>query len=249
MKTLYRIRLVSLIALVASVAPIASVVPVTSTRIRPISTLNSSGSAESRNSITVHAAGRGNPWLNLSDGGELLTAYIGAATLEHILEQNLAPSLALASTDFDEDGVPDLVPRVEQSTQKMEGVARTFTVTNTNDSGPGSLRQAILDSNGAPSQQTIAFNIGGGGLQTTTPTSPLPAITDPVIIDGTTQPGFAGSPIIDPPIHPGEILLEEFLRPMGISQYQLVREIKVDELIVSLRKLWAILRLHPLEFK
>src|SRR2546422_10044791 len=72
MKTLYRIRLVSLIALVASVVPIASVVPVTSTRIRPISTLNSSGSAESRNSITVHADRRGNPWIKLSDGRELL---------------------------------------------------------------------------------------------------------------------------------------------------------------------------------
>lgn len=30
-----------------------------------------------------------------------------------------------------------------------------------------------------------------------------------------------------PPIHPGEILLEEFLRPMGISQYRLANEISV----------------------
>jgi addiction module HigA family antidote len=30
-----------------------------------------------------------------------------------------------------------------------------------------------------------------------------------------------------PPIHPGEILLEEFLRPMGISQYRLARSISV----------------------
>ncbi len=29
------------------------------------------------------------------------------------------------------------------------------------------------------------------------------------------------------PVHPGEILLEEFLKPMGISQYQLAREISV----------------------
>jgi addiction module HigA family antidote len=29
------------------------------------------------------------------------------------------------------------------------------------------------------------------------------------------------------PIHPGEILLEEFLRPMGISQYQLAKDISV----------------------
>ena len=30
------------------------------------------------------------------------------------------------------------------------------------------------------------------------------------------------------PIHPGEILLEEFLKPMGISQYRLARDTNVD---------------------
>jgi addiction module HigA family antidote len=30
-----------------------------------------------------------------------------------------------------------------------------------------------------------------------------------------------------PPIHPGKILLEEFLQPMGISQYRLAKEISV----------------------
>jgi addiction module HigA family antidote len=30
-----------------------------------------------------------------------------------------------------------------------------------------------------------------------------------------------------PPIHPGEILLEEFLRPMNISQYRLAKDISV----------------------
>jgi addiction module HigA family antidote len=30
-----------------------------------------------------------------------------------------------------------------------------------------------------------------------------------------------------PPVHPGEILLEEYLNPMGISQYRLAKEISV----------------------
>jgi addiction module HigA family antidote len=30
-----------------------------------------------------------------------------------------------------------------------------------------------------------------------------------------------------PPIHPGEILLEEFLKPMGVSQYRLAKDIHV----------------------
>jgi antitoxin HigA-1 len=31
-----------------------------------------------------------------------------------------------------------------------------------------------------------------------------------------------------PPIHPGEILLEEFLKPLGISQYALAKDISVS---------------------
>src|SRR5712691_2231229 len=62
-------------------------------------------------------------------------------------------------------------------------------VTNTNDSGPGSLRQAILDVNADPDVTLITFNIPGGGVQTITPTSALPTITNPVLLDGYTQPG------------------------------------------------------------
>ena len=67
--------------------------------------------------------------------------------------------------------------------------AATYTVTNTNDSGPGSLRQAILDANANAGADTIAFNIPGGGVQTITPATDLPQITDGVTIDGYTQPG------------------------------------------------------------
>ena len=31
-----------------------------------------------------------------------------------------------------------------------------------------------------------------------------------------------------PPIHPGEVLLEDFLKPMGISQYRLAKDISVS---------------------
>ena len=67
--------------------------------------------------------------------------------------------------------------------------ADTFTVTNINDSGAGSLRQAILDANANPGPDTIAFNIPGGGVQTITPATALPQISDGVTIDGYTQPG------------------------------------------------------------
>jgi hypothetical protein len=67
--------------------------------------------------------------------------------------------------------------------------AVTFTVTNTNDSGMGSLRQAILDANAAAGADTIAFNIVGGGVHTIALATELPDITSPVTIDGYTQSG------------------------------------------------------------
>ncbi|MEO8434758.1 MAG: Calx-beta domain-containing protein [Pyrinomonadaceae bacterium] len=73
----------------------------------------------------------------------------------------------------------------------------TFVVINTNDSGPGSLRQAILDANFNPGADIISFSIPGSGPHTITPASALPDITDVVTIDGTTQPGFQGAPVIE----------------------------------------------------
>ncbi|GEM_PF-2797633 len=67
--------------------------------------------------------------------------------------------------------------------------AATYTVTNTNDSGAGSLRAAIEGANADPGS-TIEFAIPGGGVQTITPLSPLPPLTgDGIIIDGYSQPG------------------------------------------------------------
>jgi hypothetical protein len=67
--------------------------------------------------------------------------------------------------------------------------ADTFTVTNTNDDGVGSLRQAIEVANAASGADTIKFNIPGAGVRTIAPTSRLPEITGPVTIDGYSQPG------------------------------------------------------------
>jgi hypothetical protein len=72
----------------------------------------------------------------------------------------------------------------------------TFTVTNTDDAGRGSLRQAILDANGDPGPNTIIFRMRGQSVHTIAPASPLPTIISPVTIDGTTQPGFQGTPLI-----------------------------------------------------
>src|SRR5437588_7006432 len=81
-------------------------------------------------------------------------------------------------------------------------LATDYPVTTTDDSGPGSLRDAITSANGHPGLDRITFAIGTGsqtirpGSSSSNPDEPLPKITDPVVIDGTTQPGYSGTPLI-----------------------------------------------------
>lgn len=77
-------------------------------------------------------------------------------------------------------------------------VAQTiFTVTNLNDSGPGSFRNAIEQANANPGADVISFNFAGTPPFIIAPQSLLPEISDAVTIDGTTQPGFAGTPVVE----------------------------------------------------
>lgn len=60
-----------------------------------------------------------------------------------------------------------------------------------------SLRAAIQTAENLPGTDRIFFNIPGGGVQTISPSSVLPEITQPVILDATTQPGFTNRPLIE----------------------------------------------------
>src|SRR5215207_72148 len=79
----------------------------------------------------------------------------------------------------------------------------TFTVNSTADPGTGgcnatqcTLREAInaANANNNPTEKDlINFNITGTGVHTISPTSPLPLITEPVIINGYSQPGSSAN--------------------------------------------------------
>jgi hypothetical protein len=79
---------------------------------------------------------------------------------------------------------------------EVQEVSSPFVVTNTNDFGPGSLRQVIMDADNSSDPVTITFAIPGTGPRTIRPESPLPVITHPLLLDGTSQPGYAGQPLI-----------------------------------------------------
>jgi len=85
--------------------------------------------------------------------------------------------------------------------ESLEGkqLLATFTVTGTGDSGPGTLRQAILDADAAPAPTRIVFQIPPppgpvvSPVVELDPTSELPPLGPGVVIDGTTQAGYSPS--------------------------------------------------------
>src|SRR5690242_8126156 len=59
--------------------------------------------------ITVQAAGRGKPFLNLQDGRSMKVVYRGESALTSALQSGAAQARTLASADFDRNGTPDVV--------------------------------------------------------------------------------------------------------------------------------------------
>jgi hypothetical protein len=108
--------------------------------------------------------------------------------------------IAVLAMRLDDDALDDLVVLTDEPTALLilEGApASTFVVTSTNDAGGGSLRQAILDANASPGADAIHFDIPGTGPHRIELLSGLPAISETISIDGTTQPGFSGTPLVE----------------------------------------------------
>ncbi|EMI55521.1 Cadherin domain protein, partial [Rhodopirellula sallentina SM41] len=118
------------------------------------------------------------------NGGYVQTHALTAGSLAH----NAGAVSGASATDgrnVARDASPDI--------GAFEAAGTTFTVTNTADSGAGSLRQAILDANASVGADTIEFNISGTGVHVIAPTSVLPTITEAVTIDATTDDSFAAN--------------------------------------------------------
>ncbi len=103
-------------------------------------------------------------------GSAHLGGYVGATDLL-FPRLGLAQNITVNSTGDGSD--PDTT----------DGVCQTATP------GECTLRAAIQQANAMTGTDTIAFNIPGAGPHTIAPATQLPTITDPVIIDGYTQPG------------------------------------------------------------
>jgi CSLREA domain-containing protein len=84
------------------------------------------------------------------------------------------------------------------------GSVVSYTVNTADDEDDGacttshcSLREAIAAANDYPGFNKIYFNIPGAGVHIIETETGFPDISDPVAIDGTTQPGYANTPLIE----------------------------------------------------
>lgn len=140
----------------------------------------------------------------LDEGARRLHVVSGSAVATKAIAEPIvydvdAAPVAAATMRLDDDAMSDIVlVRRGRGAPAVVNAARGigFTVTTNADSGPGSLRQAILDTNALPGADTITFALPPNNL-TITLATPLPAVTSPVTIDATTQAGYNGTPIVE----------------------------------------------------
>ncbi|MES2356469.1 MAG: DUF4347 domain-containing protein [Pseudomonadota bacterium] len=128
----------------------------------------------------------------VSSLGQLTGADVAAST-DLTGEKNLGGNwlLEYAAGKIESSTIVDAVAQAD-----FHSVLATYTVTNTANSGAGSLRQAIINANANAGTDAISFSIGSGS-QTIALTSALPTITGRVAIDGTSQTGYASTPLIE----------------------------------------------------
>ena len=136
-----------------------------------------------------------------SESGQLLAQGLAELTAADVAASVNPTGSSLLGGDwkleFSTGSIEGISVISDAGQQSWRGLLASFTVSNTNDSGVGSLRQAILDANALAGPHTIDFNIAGAGVQTIALSSALPEITQTITLDGTSQPGYAGTPLIE----------------------------------------------------
>jgi len=134
--------------------------------------------------FTVNAGGTNSEYQWFKDGDELgtpssdNTLTISSVSLSDVGDYGCYVTNSVA---------PDLILQADPAS--LDVIDAIVQVINTNDAGPGSLRSAINFANSNEGLDEIVFNISEPEPLTITLLTPLPAIDDPVIIDGYTQDG------------------------------------------------------------
>ena len=163
------------------------------------------------------AAALGDVWAEQTYGDDPTTPALDLGTRYGGRTNGISDDVDPALTDPASSEYQHLA-RVSTATADVTGVEFGFSfvvVVNTRDgdddgaanrSVQGSLRQFVQNGNAIPGAATSVFGIpvidpgfngGGNGEYTIQPLTALPAVSDPLTIDGGTQPGYAGAPIVE----------------------------------------------------
>jgi hypothetical protein len=161
----------------------------------PVVAVNDTYNIDENNTLTVPAPGVLSNDYDLS--GKTLSAVLDKSTSHGTLSFQsdgaftYTPTANFVGADTFTYYATDGTNNSNVATVTIDVNSKTLTVTNTNDSGPGSLRQAMLDANLATSAppDTILFKIPGTGPFTITPLTPLPTLTHATVINGYSQSG------------------------------------------------------------
>jgi CSLREA domain-containing protein len=139
-------------------------------------------------------------WFTEQSGDRIGRITTGGAITEIVLSPTSSP----AGITTGPDGNIWFAEYGRHMIGRLSLAAGPLIVNSTSDPGDGvcdavecTLREAIDAANAHAGIDVINFSIGLGGAQTILPSSPLPAIVDQVVLDATTQPGFAGMPLIE----------------------------------------------------
>jgi hypothetical protein len=141
--------------------------------------------------------------VSVDNGGSIVTqigTLFGSANLD-ASRRPQPPSVAIDAAHanpsggigtYDASGAPRTIGvRADRGAleSSFNAASTTIIVTNTNDSGPGSLRDAITNANADADLDTIEFDLAGACPSLITLTSALPNIVQPLVIDGYSQTG------------------------------------------------------------
>lgn len=152
--------------------------------------------ASSRAGMDLVGLDRAGVSLSILEGGDVAKADPAAPVAFELTSAPVAVLPMRLNPDASDDLVAVTSASATPSVALSSKLRANFSVTSTADSGPNTLRDAIDQANMLGGADTISFSITGTGPHVINLLSPLPVITGTLDIDGSTEPDFAGTPVI-----------------------------------------------------
>ncbi len=135
----------------------------------------------------------GTGWVDAGEADRRIMLSTGPITLKPGESRQVIAALIMAAGSDNIDSITEL----RNASDAVQLLFDPIVVTSAADAGNGTFRAALEEANARPGIDYIHFNISGTGVHTLQPATPYPVVMDAVIIDGKTQAGYSGTPLIE----------------------------------------------------